>query len=726
MGALGLRRRFETEPPVEIRQQMAVQPRLSVGVRQLLRAAASLLAIGSALSPARAETPPDAQPAAAESADPVESQDEIVVVASPEERGSIDRTTYIVKDNAEARASSALDLIGRVPSVDVSPSGQVRLIGRSGVTILIDGQEVPNADAFLKSMQGSQIARIEVITNPSAQFPARGTGGIINIVTRRSSAAGLGGSVTGSVGSFGAYEGKVSPSWSRGKVSLNGALGVSRSVSRLGQREEWTVPGIGEDIDRLEEGKTQNRSDSLSGELRATVELAPKQVLSVNGQAMSFGGNASSQFEIIEGGGRSELRSSGTFDSNVQRISADYRRDGSRQGEQTTFSASHSSFEFDSRNEHRTETAPNEATIFRVRSDQVRINTILKFDHVRPAGERRLSAGGQYEHSVEDNRQQSINEPPSGPMSSLDNSLEGRWSEGSAYVTYQFPAWGNVVMAGTRVESRRYDITGVADDPVGGTHLFPSLHVERKLDKWLTANLSYSGRISWPGLADLDPRPRFSDPTSATAGNALLRPEKTHSLELKLMAKAGNHSADLTAYYQRTRDLRSYVTELEGNVLVSRPVNVGTRTSRGANLQVRGPLLKGIKYVTSGYLARETIANADLSGLDDANISYGGSLQLEYRDGTEGRAGADHIRLSASYSGPTETGFARISSYARASAHWSHALTDRLSTVLTLSHWLNSPTSTVFAGDVISRQKSRFPGPTVKLALTFSLSPSGK
>jgi outer membrane receptor protein involved in Fe transport len=696
--------------------------KVRASLSRLLRTAAQFVVLAPLAGPAHAQQPESA-PAdtQTDASSRQESQQDIVVVAERSEQSSIDRTTYVVKDNAEARASNALDLLGRVPAVDVSPSGQVRLIGRSGVTIQVDGQEVPNGNAFLRAMQGSQVAKIEVVTNPSAQFSARGTGGIINIVTRRSSAAGLGGSVTGSLESFGAYDTKVSPSWSRGKVSLNGALGVSRWVSRLGQREEWDVPGTGADIDRLEEGRMRNRSDALSADLRATVELAPKQSLSVNGQVMNFDGKASSRFDIIEGGGRAERRSSGTFDSNLQRISADYRREGGRQGEQTTVSASHMSIASGSRNDHRTKAGPDESTIFSVRSDQVRSSTSLKFDHVRPAGERRLSAGGQYEHSFEDNRQQSMIEPPAGAIVFMDTSLEGSWSEGAAYFTYQFPAWGNVVMAGTRLESRGYDIAGVAEDPVGGTNLFPSLHVERKLERWLTANVSYSSRISWPGITDLDPRLRFSDPTSATAGNPLLRPEKTHSLELKLLAKAGNHSADLTAHYQRTRDLRSHVTELEGEVLVSRPVNVGTRTSRGANLQLRGPLAKGLKYVASAYLARETIGEIELTGIDDASTSYGGLLQLEYRDGTEGRAGADHIRLGTSYSGPTETGLARFSSTVRANASWSHALTDRLSTVMTLSHWLRSATSTVFGGDVVSRQETRFRGPTVKVALTYSL-----
>jgi outer membrane receptor protein involved in Fe transport len=612
-----------------------------------------------------------------------------------------------------------------VPSVDVSPSGQVRLIGRSGVTIQIDGQEVPNAGALLRAMQGSEVAKIEVVTNPSAQFSARGTGGIINIITRRRADAGIGGSVTGSVGSFGAYEVRSSPSWGRGKVSLNGGVGISRSVSRLEQREEWDLLETFEGIDRLEIGETESRTDTVSANIRAAVELAPKQNLAIAGQLMDFEGTTSGEAEIFEED-RSRRRSSGRSDMAVRRVSADYRREGSKTGIQTSLSASHQSFKIGTENFYRTEPASDEISSFEVRSKLLGTTTTLKLDHVRPTGSRRLSLGGQFEHSFEDNSQRSTTGSGSGDQVSVETAQAGSWTEAAAYLTYKFPLLGNLVMPGLRVETRRYDIDEVSDDPAGGTHLFPSLHVERKIAKWLTGNLSYSRRISWPSIADLDPRLRFSNPTTARAGNRLLLPETTNSFEVKLMAKAGSHAADLTAFYQKTRDLRSTLVELDEDVLVSRPVNLGTLTSHGANLQVRGPLAKGLSYVLNANLAWQTISDVDLAGFDNANTGYGASIQIEYRDGMEGRAGADHIRLSATFSGPSETGLARISSVVRASASWSHALTDRWSAVATATHFLNSPASTVFGADVVSRQETGFPGPVFNVALTYGLGTRGR
>ena len=160
-------------------------------------------------------------------------------------------------------------------------------------------------------------------------------------------------------------------------------------------------------------------------------------------------------------------------------------------------------------------------------------------------------------------------------------------------------------------------------------------------------------------------------------------------------------------------------------MLVSRPVNLGRRHSLGANLNLRGPLANGLRYTATADLARETIEEADLSGIDDAWTRYGASLQLDYRDGAEGRAGADQVRLTARYTGPSATGLSTISSVIRADASWSHALTDRLAAVLTASHVFKSPRISSFGPDVVSRTIFRADGPSVSLALTYGLGGGG-
>src|SRR6185295_1039975 len=89
-------------------------------------------------SPPPATTPPP--PTAAEPR-PQPGQDDIVVTA-PSQQSSIDRQTYLVRDTPEARSTTTLDLLARIPSIEVQADGSVRLVGAGTANILVDGRRV--------------------------------------------------------------------------------------------------------------------------------------------------------------------------------------------------------------------------------------------------------------------------------------------------------------------------------------------------------------------------------------------------------------------------------------------------------------------------------------------------------------------------------------------------------------------------------------------------------
>ena len=99
----------------------------------------------------------------------------------------LDRKVFNVEQDLMSSAGSASDLMQNIPSVDVDLDGKVSLRGNDNVTILINGKpsaamgDKTRGDA-LSQLSTSSIERIEVITNPSAQYKPDGTSGIINIV----------------------------------------------------------------------------------------------------------------------------------------------------------------------------------------------------------------------------------------------------------------------------------------------------------------------------------------------------------------------------------------------------------------------------------------------------------------------------------------------------------------------------------------------------------------
>ncbi len=221
-------------------------------------------------------------------------------------------------------------------------------------------------------------------------------------------------------------------------------------------------------------------------------------------------------------------------------------------------------------------------------------------------------------------------------MFSTSSTITGSWLEKAAYLTYQFPLLGGTVLAGLRLEGRNYDIAVAPPARAPReTHAFPSLHLERTITRWLSADLSYSRRIAWPGITDLDPALRFSDPTTAVAGSPVLRPEITDSLEAKLQFRLSRQSVDLTVYSRTTHDRWSDFSELNGDgVLVTQTRNLGTLTLNGASLSVRGPLGGGFRYTLtaiwptrmSGWRASIPISSAsapNMAARRSSNIATG-------------------------------------------------------------------------------------------------------
>src|SRR5438445_7105649 len=91
-----------------------------------------------------------------------------VVGTRRDQAQKIDRRTYQVKDNPHSAQADAIQLIRGLPAVTVSPDDSINLLGSGNVTIFVDGRKyLGNAKQYLRTLHGSDIERIEIITNPS-------------------------------------------------------------------------------------------------------------------------------------------------------------------------------------------------------------------------------------------------------------------------------------------------------------------------------------------------------------------------------------------------------------------------------------------------------------------------------------------------------------------------------------------------------------------------------
>ncbi len=110
-----------------------------------------------------------------------------------------DRTIFNVENSVKSAGQNTLELLRSVPGVTVSGNNQIMINGKKDIQVMINGKvEMMNGDQLanlLKSIQSSNIKKIEVISNPSAKYDACAKGGILNIVLKTSLRTGISGSI---------------------------------------------------------------------------------------------------------------------------------------------------------------------------------------------------------------------------------------------------------------------------------------------------------------------------------------------------------------------------------------------------------------------------------------------------------------------------------------------------------------------------------------------------
>ncbi|MGZ4042917.1 MAG: outer membrane beta-barrel protein [Bacteroidia bacterium] len=122
-----------------------------------------------------------------------------------------------VENDILARGNTVFDLLKRLPGVIIDAQNNITINGAGGVRFLIDDrmQQMPTPQVMdmLAGMSADAVSKIELIKNPPARYDAAGTGGLINIVTKRAKINGYNGNIA-----LGASQGK------RFRVGPNGSF----------------------------------------------------------------------------------------------------------------------------------------------------------------------------------------------------------------------------------------------------------------------------------------------------------------------------------------------------------------------------------------------------------------------------------------------------------------------------------------------------------------------
>nr|WP_315822348.1 TonB-dependent receptor [Paraflavitalea speifideiaquila] len=164
-----------------------------------------------------------------------------VVAKKPLIEQDIDKTIVNVESMISASTSNTLEVLEKTPGITVDANGEISLQGSSGVNVLIDGRPTymsgRDLAAYLRSLPGGMLDKIELMPNPPAKYDAAG-GAVINIRLKKKRTQGYAGSA-----SLNYNQGKIGRSYN--SLNLNY---LNRKVNLFGNFSYGRYAGFYDDV----------------------------------------------------------------------------------------------------------------------------------------------------------------------------------------------------------------------------------------------------------------------------------------------------------------------------------------------------------------------------------------------------------------------------------------------------------------------------------------------
>lgn len=521
----------------------------------------------------------------------------------------IDRKVFNVGQDLMSNSGTASDIMQNIPSVDVDMDGNVSLRGNDNVTILINGK--PSAMMSAKSrgdalnqLSATDIDKIEVITNPSAEYKPDGVSGIINIIMKRDAKRGINGTVNGNVGSAGRTNASVNLNYGTKRLNLFGGYTFRRD------RYDRTT-----DDHRISPNDTINQTTyGLGRPISHTFRLGMNSNLTShdyieiagNYSRRRFSRNEQVESETKNLAGMTTYAYERTRDAlakeNMWEGSLQYNHTYGKNSE-WGIGYNYSSESEDEMNHYTniimgTEAKDNEwvwdANYLHIGklhwlhnvNDNIKLSSGYEIEHLR--------AEQSYHVFDWDGNKFVPNKERTSDFAHL------RLTH-SLYTTTEIRCNPFSFLIGLRGEYVDIKNKLLSQSDVFGQYyanFFPTLHSSWHMNEKNELQLNYSLRVNRPEGSDLNPFAERINPLSLESGNPNLKPEKIHSLELGWMWNNQKGTSFLSTIYYRY--LKNEITEvsryIEDEVLLTTKENLNSSHSAGMEIVLSCSTLRWLSF----------------------------------------------------------------------------------------------------------------------------------
>lgn len=563
-----------------------------------------------------------------------------VVAQKPLVTAEIDRLSYDVASDEDAKASSILEMLKKVPMVTVDGQDNIQVNGSSDFKIYKNGRPdntlSGNPSQVLKSIPANMVEKIEVITEPGAKYDAEGVNGILNIVMKSDSRIdGIMGSLYAQYNTLGQPGGNLYLT-----TSLNDKLtaSVNYSYVNIGGYDEqyndhsYVYRSTGNNETSSIWMKNPGHLHFASLDLSYEIDSLNLFTASFSGYALGIDQHGANSTCMLDAAGDTLYSYVQSFGEGQQynyfNVSGrfDYQHLTQLKGEALNFSYLLSASGTGTRYDSRYESLVNpqfDYTRYFYDSDQKMWEHTFQLDYTRPLGDKhKLDVGTKYifrrNHSASNTRQDEA-----APVL-LD--FMHRTHVGAVYGEYSFSSGSWMARAGLRYEFARMTADyRTGNSPFLGKNLndlVPTLSVGYRFDEKNNLRLNFSTRINRPGISYLDPTINES-PTEVRQGNPALVSARNHSLQATYTYIHPKLTLNVTAGGSLSNDQITQLIYTDGDIRHETYGNIGRLRSGWLNLFAQWMPTTKTNVSVNASVTYNRYQNYDL-GLD--NSRWGVSL----------------------------------------------------------------------------------------------------
>lgn len=479
----------------------------------------------------------------------------VITVQKPLIERKADMLVVNVENSTLAAGNNALDILERSPGISVDKDDNISLQGKQGTLILIDGKEThlsPTQLAnLLRSTDGNTIQSLEIISNPSAKYDAKGTAGIINIKLKKNKLTGTNGSLSLSGGYGNAHKtsNSLSLNHKNGKINVYGTYNY---LNNKGNQDIGIYRLVGPEVsftsfDQLT--KLNDQRNNHSARAGIDYQTSEKNTLgfqaslnktlnsTLNSNTTNIGSVHSALDSVLRGNTTSErkfssyslsLNNAYNIDTLGRKLSADL--DFSEFTDDNT--ANYGNYFYDAGGID----LQNPIILRSNMPSTIRIQT-AKVDYTHPLNkDSKLETGLKFALVNSDNDMHYEKQIHESWENMPDRTNHFIYDErvAAAYLNYNFNFHKIGIQTGLRTEYTFSDGNSITlNKRVKRDYidLFPNVSFHYSASDNHQFSLNYSKRINRPYYGNLNPFTYFLDEYTSERGNPYLQPEYTQAFE---------------------------------------------------------------------------------------------------------------------------------------------------------------------------------------------------